>query len=245
MSTYVYGFTRSSHPLPIDGVSGVGTTMPSLRIVRGQDLAAVVSDAPEGLRPKRRDLEAHQRVLEALCAAGTVLPMRFGTLAPDDTAVATELESSAGRYQRLLDELDGSVEVNVKAAHREDPLLRDVLYHHPALRRRNEALRASGGGSQQDRLEFGERVAEAVEQRRARDAEWLMAGLRPHAARVKLGPAVDGCFVNASFLVAIDDLEAFEAVADRLQREIVDVADLDLYGPLPPYSFVSADGATG
>jgi hypothetical protein len=34
------------------------------RIVRDGDLAAVVSDAPEGLRAKRRDLEIHERALE-------------------------------------------------------------------------------------------------------------------------------------------------------------------------------------
>jgi hypothetical protein len=35
-------------------------------IVRHEGLVAVVSDAPEDLRAKRRDLEAHDEVLEAL-----------------------------------------------------------------------------------------------------------------------------------------------------------------------------------
>ena len=63
MSTYVYGFTGSSHPLSIDGMTGVGADAPTLRVLRCGDLAAVVSDAPESLRARRRDLEAHHRIL--------------------------------------------------------------------------------------------------------------------------------------------------------------------------------------
>ena len=79
MSTYVYGFTGSSHPLSIDGMTGVGADAPTLRVLRCDDLAAVVSEAPESLRARRRDLETHHRILQRLGTAGTVLPMRFGT----------------------------------------------------------------------------------------------------------------------------------------------------------------------
>jgi hypothetical protein len=39
------------------------------RLIRHDGLSAVVSDAPESLRAKRRDLVAHERVLETLTAA--------------------------------------------------------------------------------------------------------------------------------------------------------------------------------
>ena len=54
MSSYVYCVTRASHPLPLEGAVGVGEHAPALRLVREQDLVAVVSDAPENLRAKRR-----------------------------------------------------------------------------------------------------------------------------------------------------------------------------------------------
>ena len=87
MSTYVYGISASSHPALPAGMAGVGDPPVTVRVLKEQGLAAVVSDAPEGLRPKRRDLLAHQNVLAEAGAAGCVLPMRFGSVAPDDDSV--------------------------------------------------------------------------------------------------------------------------------------------------------------
>ncbi len=244
MSTYVYGFTYSAHPLPLDGLVGVGADAPPLRLVRQERLVAVVSDAPANLRAKRRDLEAHERVLETLCDVGTILPMRFGMVAPDDDAVRRELRTGAERYAGLLTRLEGQVELNVKGVHQKDGVLAQLLSRHRELRERNEALRASGGGSYQDKVAFGERVAAAMEERRSEDAERVVARLRPYASQVRLGPPVDGCFVNASFLVAATGLEDLESSASQLRGEVAGYADVRVYGPLPPYSFVSANGAS-
>jgi gas vesicle protein GvpL/GvpF len=241
VSTYVYAFAASTHPLPVDDVTGVGVPAASLRVIRDDDLAAVISDAPEGLRAKRRDLETHQKIIDALADAGPVLPMRFGTVAPDDDAVERELASGRVRYQRLLARVEGKVELNVKAVHDEDAVVRDVLFADAQLRRRNEVLRARGGGSYEQRLEFGESVAAAVEDRRRQDAAHVVGALRPHAAATTIGPPVDGCFVNASFLIAVGDRQRFADAVARLRRALPTVAELRLHGPLPPYSFVTAD----
>lgn len=80
MSTYVYAITRASHPLELRGGVGVGETPEPLRTVQDQELAAVLSDAPENLRAKRRDLQAHEEVLEArLAGASRSLPNRIAT----------------------------------------------------------------------------------------------------------------------------------------------------------------------
>jgi Gas vesicle synthesis protein GvpL/GvpF len=241
MSTYVYGFTQTTHPLAINDLLGVGSKR--LRVLSSVGLAAVVSDAPEGLRAKRRDLEAHEAVLEALSAAGTVLPMRFGTVAPRDVAVVTELEANAPRYRQLVSKLAGRVELNVKAIHREDAVLSELLQRDRSLRERNQALRTRGGGSYDEKVEFGEAVAAALEERRAQDAAVVVAALRPYAAQVSVGPAVDGSFVNVSFLVAAVDRTRFDASVSELGRELSGIADVHCYGPLPPYSFVGVGAA--
>ncbi len=238
MSTYVYGFAHASHPLQVDTVAGVGRDRPPLRVVRQADLVAVVSDAPEDLRAKRRDLETHEAVLEALQAAGTVLPLRFGTVAPDDTAVRNELEASAQRYGDLLTRLDHKVELNVKASYAEDAVLRDTLLRHRELRELNERLRVSGGGRYEDRLAFGERVAAAVQERQSVDAERILAELRPHTAASTAGPTVEGSFFNTSFLVGAGDRAGFDDAVRRVQQAFTELVDVRVYGPLPPYSFV-------
>jgi hypothetical protein len=243
MSTYVYCFTRSSHPLPLEGAVGVGAHGPALRLVREPDLTAVVSDAPPDLRAKRRDLAIHEQVVGRLFAAGTVLPMRFGMVAPSDEALRNDLRSAAQRYGELLSRLEGYVEFNVKGVHDEDAVLRDVLLRNRALRERNEALRIAGGGRHTDKMEFGERIAAAVADLRSRDAERAVALLRPHAVEARRGPPVDGCFVNVSFLVALDARRDFDSALLGLRAELGGSASVHLHGPLPPYSFVRDEAA--
>jgi hypothetical protein len=240
MASYVYCFTHAEHPLPLRGLRAVGAEETALRAVRHEGLAAVVGDAPEGLRPKRRDLVAHETVLETLTAAGTVVPMRFGTVAPDDDAVVAEMARGARRYAELLTRLAGHVERNVKGAHQEDALLADLLTDIPELRARNEALRAAGGGGQPDRLAFGEQMSIAVEQRRTRDAAYVVGALRPLAMLDRHAPSIKGCFVNVSFLIPSGAQDDFDAVVAQLRTAMDGYAELRVSGPLPPYSFVDA-----
>jgi Gas vesicle synthesis protein GvpL/GvpF len=238
MPSYVYCFTHSKHPLALDALRGVGAEETALRAVRHDGLAAVVSDAPEGLRPKRRDLVAHETVLETLCAAGPVVPLRFGTVAPDDGAVTDELARGARRYADPLIRLAGHVERNVKGAHQEDALLADLLTANPQLRAGNEALRASGGGSEAERAAFGEQVYLAVEQRRIRDTAYVVSALRPFAELDRHAPAVEGCFMNVSFLIPAEAQGDFDAAVTQLRTGVQGYAELRVSGALPPYSFV-------
>lgn len=238
MTTYVYAITRASHPLSVNGQTGIGETPAPLRTVRTNDLAAVVSDAPPDLRAKRRDLEAHEAVMDVLISQGPVLPMRFGMVASDDAVVERELTSHAGPYTDMLTELEGKFEVNVKASHHEDAVLAQILDQHPDLRQMNDQLRESGGGTVEDKMAFGERVSTALEERRTADADQLLAILRPFAERERLGPPVESAFVNASFLITDDSRAEFESTVTRLRQEIGQLIELNVYGPLPPYSFV-------
>lgn len=240
MTTYVYAITRDSHPLKLGDRTGVGEQPAKLRTVRADGLAAVVSDAPENLRAKRRDLLAHETVLEELMTGGPMLPMRFGMVAPDDETVERELAARAKSYDAILADLEGRAEFNVKAFHREEAVLRELLTQNEELRRANEALRRAGGGDHQERMAFGERVAVALEERRAADGDRMVSILRQHAVRVSLGPPVDGAFVNASLLVGEDERPALEETVNKLRDEVGWLMELNLYGPLPPYSFVQS-----
>jgi Asp-tRNA(Asn)/Glu-tRNA(Gln) amidotransferase A subunit family amidase len=239
--TYLYGIVRSAHPLRLDDQAGVGDPPRSLRRLDAGEVAVVVSDAPQGLRAKRRDLLAHARVLEDLLAQGATLPMRFGSIAEDDESVRRQVAEHADRYLAQLSELDGRVEVNVKATHRQEPMLREVLAADTELRRWNADLRRRGGGDQQESARFGEAVARAVEAREAQDSERIVGMLRPKAVRESAGPRVGDCFVNVSFLVDRRRLAEFEGAAAELGQTLEPLAELRLRGPLPPYSFTGLD----
>ncbi|MEG3626687.1 GvpL/GvpF family gas vesicle protein [Streptomyces poriticola] len=130
MSTYVYGITASSHPPPAEGTGGVGEPPRAVRVLTEGALAALVSDAPEGLRPEDRELLAHEQVIAEASAAGCVLPLRFGSLAPDDRAVTGVLAERAEHYTERLRALEGRVEYRLAAGRRsggDDAALRRAL----------------------------------------------------------------------------------------------------------------------
>ncbi|MEU9558759.1 GvpL/GvpF family gas vesicle protein [Streptomyces fumanus] len=237
MSTYVYGITASTHPALPEGMDGVGTPPRKVRILKEGDLAAVVSDAPEGLRPKRKDLLAHQNVLSEAGAAGCVLPMRFGSVATDDTSVTEVLAERADHYKERLGALDGRVEYNIKANHVEEAVLHHVMAENQQIRALAEANRKAGGGSYEAKIQLGEMVAAAVQAREAEDARALRSVLEPQAEAVSVGPESTGWLANVSFLVGRDAAEEFLAAVERARAELPHL-EVRINGPLPPYSFV-------
>ena len=237
MSTYVYGITAGSHPSLPEGMDGVGDPARPVRVIQESGLAAVVSDAPEGLRPKRKDLLAHQHVLAEVGAGAPVLPMRFGSIAADDATVAGVLAERADHYKERLDALAGRVEYNVKASHEEEAVLHRVMSENPEVRALTEANRQAGGGGYQQKLRLGEMVVAAVKSREAEDAAELQHALEPVADAVSPGPESSGWLANLSFLVARETAEVFLTAVEQVRKSHPHL-DVRVNGPLPPYSFV-------
>lgn len=169
-------------------------------------------------------------------ADGSVLPMRFGLLAPDDTAVRTALEERGRDYARRLGELHGTAEFNLKAARDQDDLLREVLDESEEARRLNQRTR-DGTGSYEDRLALGELVARQVDARRRRQADEIVGRLSALTRSSVVADPAEDDFLNVSFLVERASAEEFTTAGRRLAHEYGDAYDFRLRGPLPPYSF--------
>lgn len=236
MPTYIYAITGADHPMPLEGLHGVGDPPSELRTVRTGRLAAVVGDAPPGLRAKRRDVMAHQNVLEALMAGGATLPMRFGLVGPGDDEVVAALEREADAYEERLAELDGQVEYNLKAGRDEEDLLREIMTESDEIRQLNERTRAQG--SHDDRIALGELVAREVTARGQREAEDVAQRLADTATRSSHAEPAPQQFLNLSFLVPRAETEAFVAAVQKESDRRGDAYSFTLTGPLPPYSFV-------
>ncbi|WP_326610731.1 GvpL/GvpF family gas vesicle protein [Streptomyces scopuliridis] len=238
MSVYVYAITSSECHPQLDDLHGVGEEAPPLRTVTEGALRAVVSDAPEDLRAKRRDLSAHHEVQERLLSErAAVLPMRFGLTAADDDAVRAALSEHAELYSERLAELEGRVEFNLKASEDEEVLLRQVIEESDEVRRLNEATRG-GGGTYEERLALGELVAQEVGARQDSLTAEVTEALRPCASAESAGGATSEYFLNVSFLVDQGRVREFTSAAEKLAERYGPDVELRLRGPLPPYSFV-------
>ncbi|MBT2442947.1 GvpL/GvpF family gas vesicle protein [Streptomyces sp. ISL-36] len=237
MSTYVYAITGADHPLRLDDLHGVGDPPSPLRAVTTDTVAAVVSDAPPGLRAKRRDVTAHERVLEALMADGATLPMRFGLLGPDDERVAEVLGRDAPAYRKRLTELEGHVEYHLKAARDEKDLLIEIMAQSERARELNQRTR-SDPGAHDERIALGELVAQEVAARGDAQAEETVKRLLPAASRASRGEPGATHFLNVSFLVPAESTDAFVGAVREEADRLGEGYSFTLTGPLPPYSFV-------
>lgn len=237
MAVYVYSVVGKQHPLRLDGATGVGDPPSPLRTVTSGSLTAVVSDAPEDLRPKRRDLMAHQEVQDRLIADGTVLPLRFGLTAPDDDAVREALAERATEYADRLSALEGCAEYNLKVKQDEEALLRQILEDSPEARELNDAVRGGTAGPDVS-LALGELVAREVEARHASLAAGVVEALRPFARDQQTSEPAGEDFLSVSFLVAEEHEEFFLTTELSVANQMGDDFEFRLNGPLPPYSFV-------
>ncbi|WP_314173153.1 GvpL/GvpF family gas vesicle protein [Streptomyces winkii] len=237
MSTYVYAITAADHPQNLQGLSGVGDPAGTLRTVGAETLSAVVSDAPEHLRAKRRDLAAHQAVLEQLMADGATLPMRFGLVGPDDGSVESVLEENRDVYAERLSELEGCLEYNLKAAREEDDLLREIIAGSEEVQRLRELTRRHPE-AQEEKVRLGELVSAEVQARHEAEGRELAARLSGAARRHAVADPTQSHFLNVSFLVRREDAAAFSQAVHEEAERLGDAYSLNLNGPLPPYSFV-------
>jgi hypothetical protein len=236
---YVYGVVRAD-PKRTPRARGIGKK--KVRIVDADGLGALTTDIPPGeLEAGREELLAHARVLERAIEQGTVLPMQFGVVMPDESAVREQLlEPHRLELEAQLEEMEDKFEVNLKAMYDERALLTEVINEDPEIAK----LRGSLQGQPEDavhfeRIRLGELIAGAVNEKRDRDADEILRRLAKNAVAVEVGePVHERMALNASFLVDRSRQKEFDAEVDRIAAEQGERMRFKYTGPLAPHSFV-------
>lgn len=236
MAVYLYGIVDAEAEVSVETVHGVGDPPAALRTVTADGLTAVVSDSPERLRAKRRDISAHHAVLAELGTRTTVVPMRFGIVAETEDEITRALQARADDYRATLRRLRGAVEFNVKVAQDESAALRQIIEDNAEVRRLNQITR--DGGSREDSIALGELVTGELRARRHDTGERIAAHLAVPSRQAVTTPPTEGAFLNASFLVPREDSETFVAETRGLAEQYGGGYTFRVSGPLPPYSFV-------
>ncbi|MGZ3581786.1 MAG: GvpL/GvpF family gas vesicle protein [Ktedonobacterales bacterium] len=242
--TYIYCVTsaqavsQSSQALSVTGVGGQ-----PVRAVPYSDLAAVVSDSPfDSYDVTRENLTAHEQVVENVMRQSDVLPVSFGTVAENDQAVQQQLLSSAfDDIHQALNRVHDRVELGVKVLWERDRLFADLAAEDDSIRAlRDEIAGSTPDETYDERTQLGELIAAGIEQKRDQDATAILSQLQPLAVDVRTNPPYgDMMVLNASFLVDMQQIPAFEAQVDSLRQAQAGRLIFSYTGPLPPYNFVT------
>jgi Gas vesicle synthesis protein GvpL/GvpF len=204
-------------------------------------LTALVSPvADQELRVKRQDLKRHLAVLEEAFATTTILPCPFATVIASNEDLEEDL--LVARRDELLsaiDELDGKVQLNVKAVYDEERVLREIVATNAEVARLRETTKGVGQAGYYAQLELGELVAQAVADRRMRDEARLVGELETAAADLFVEEDREAA-LKASFLVPRKGLKKFDRLLEELAQREQPFLQFEVIGPLPPTAFAAA-----
>jgi hypothetical protein len=222
---------------------GIGERGDPVHMIYGDGLAAVVSDSPiVEYESSRRNMMAHTRVLEEVMQEHTLLPVRFGIIAPDEASIARQLVGAKAEALRgQLGRVEGKVELGLKAFWYEEVIFAEIVEGSPEIRRLRDSLAGrSPEETYYERIRLGELIEGEMARRREADAARILDALRPLADEIQVSPPItDRMVVNAAFLVGKEREAAFDAAVRELDAELGKRMLFKVVGPVPPYNFVS------
>jgi predicted DsbA family dithiol-disulfide isomerase len=179
--------------------------------------------------------------LEAAHRSFTVLPCRFGTVAPDAATLSSCISANRARFHEALHGIDGRVELGIRAAWKGGQMFASLAEHDAAIRRLNARVKGrSEMETYYERIELGRHVETGLAALRGAETARLTAELTAIAERVTELPIhEDADIFNHAYLVPRAREAEFDAAVARLAERGAARLDLRYVGPMPPFNFVT------
>jgi len=231
------------------------------------DLSMIVSSHPmTKFVVNKENMLAHERVIEEVMKEfGSVLPVRFGTIASNADEIRNLLDRRYREFKNLLRDMDHKVELGVKGIWKDmDVIFKEVVDENKAIKMLKEKIqndtspvrddkslngtskknihpvRKSFSNGVQTKMEVGKMVEQALVKKKEKEAGSVVDALRHTASDYKLNkPISDGMFINAAFLVDRGREKEFDNIMDDLSDKYKDRIKFMYAGPLSPYNFVN------
>lgn len=248
MPCLLYCLFAGQAPPPPQTPPGVGGS--EVEVIGHDGLGAAFSwgERP-GSAPPVADLLAYGKVVEAFHEQRTVIPLRYGCLCRDRNQVTTLLEAGRGRFEPLLAELEGCVEMGIRvllpagakgedvskletSPSRLDCAAQAKTSPHPGL-----AYLSALRGSHQQEAQQSRADGDLPSRYRAALAGLFVRSLSEGPIRSQVPGADDSMMLSLYFLVPRPKVQAFRLAFARFSHE--EKAKLMLSGPWPPYSFAA------
>lgn len=242
---YLYCIIPCSEERTFEDVLPIGNANGRVHTVWRDGLAVVVSESPDTkYESSRSNMMAHERVQERVMNDYPLLPIRFGTVAASGSPVqdiGKLLEKRSQEFARLLESLDGKVELGLKALWREEKAIyEEILVENAAIRRlRNSLARRPPAALRLEALPLGEMVKNALERKKREEAQALLAPLLRVAKNVRQNDIIlDRMILNAAFLLEESRQEEMDQAVSNLDDQMGRRLTLKYTGPNPPWNFV-------
>jgi len=201
---------------------------PGIRGLTGHGLTAVVSEVDEPTTaPSVSSLLAYERVVEAIHAQQTVIPLRYGCLMESEEQIVQLLEDHRREYEALLDRLRGRTEMGIR-----------LLWSASAVPPPSLAQSPGAAYLTSLRNRYGSQDAPAAEEVLLADRiVTRLAGWSTEQHREVLS-SQQGRLLSLYFLTPKSAAEEFRSKVRTISTPRG--VKLLLSGPWPPYNFVAS-----
>jgi len=249
---YVYCVTSAADGSPGFGPIGIGERGDEVRTVASDGIGLVVSRSPRisftEIPPEQtlRHLASHQRVIEQVMKRSTVVPVKFGTYADGEADVLKILRENRSELEQALSRFAGTIELDVVVTWADlSPVLQEIATEEPVRKMKAAIAAMPLGQTLEQKIKLGELVKDRLDLRRTDIAEEILQGIRGLARDVSVNHLKDHSMIlNVALLLdrgAEGDLDARVA---ELDERFDGALNFRCVGPLPPYSFGTAEVKT-
>lgn len=236
---YLYGIIDASTDAP-DVSDWTGIKGASVRMLAGEQVAAVVSDAPAGkLRPRRRNLKAHHDTLRSLTDRTAVLPMAFGVLADNEQDVAHFLDTHRDILIEQLTRVRGHAEVTLRVRWNVEDIFDHFVSRYERLQDMRDAFFGDGASaSRQEMIQLGEQFESLLQAEREAHLDTVLDHIEEVCGAIEVqDPKNESEVMNLACLVPKTDQDAFEAAVHEAAGSFGDEFLFKYTDPMAPYSF--------
>ena len=249
---YLYCVTSGADGGDDLGPIGIGERGDKARTVAFDGVGMVVSRSPRisfgELPPEQtlRHLAAHQQVIEQAMKRSTVVPVKFGTYADDEADVLRILRDNHNALEGALQSFAGTIELDVVVTWPDlSPVLQEVAREAPVRELKAQTAALPPDQAFQSKLKLGELVKQRLDARRDDIAEEILPALRDLARDVSVNDRKDDSMIlNVALLLDQSAEGTLDARVNQLDGRFDGALNFRCVGPLPPYSFGTAEVKT-
>ena len=213
-------------------------------ISNNDGLRIVLSDVvSKKMRPERRYIAAHQKVLEKLMEKTTPLPVVFGTIAKDSKQVQKFLSDNRTVFHKNLRRVTNKVEMGLRCIWNVPNIFEYLVRTNSELiEARNEFFRGSHEPSMDDKIELGKQFSHLLDEEREKHTEKVEAVLLKYCSEIKRNkPFAERDIMNLACLIEKDTQESFEKGIFEAANMFDNNFTFDYNGPWAPHNFVEVD----
>jgi len=236
---YLYGIIRAEHQ-PEFTEKGLAKAEVHSLVAAG--LKAVYSEidlaGKNTVVGSRRNMIAHQRVVENIMVHTSVVPFSFGTVVETEQALQELIHLKADTFAEALQFVDGKIELGLKVFWNDMPqIYQEVTTENQKIARIKEQV--AKGGNKAALIEVGKLVEESLAAKKSAEGAAILEQLIGAAIDYQVGKNInESMLLNASFFVEKSQEKAFDALVGQVADQIGERASFKYVGPLAPYSFL-------